>query len=132
MKTIEKGILKIETNENQEAKVLFEPVNGVVWLSKSELPELFGVNLQTIHACVESIFKTKLFKEKEVSQYDLYVSGNRIKYDMREFRFEVIIAMAFRIDSPKAKILREWCIGQCFKPTLFDFPSDDQQNYSLN
>lgn len=136
MKTSEnpnKGILRIEQGENISYKVVFEPVDATVWLRKVELPALFGVYLQTINACVESIFKEKLFDKDRVSKYDLYASGNKIKYDMREFRLEVIIAMAFRIDSPNARILREWVIGRCMYSGISDcLPPETGQQAGLN
>lgn len=137
MKTADKsnkGILAITTDQNgNPTRVIFEPVDSTVWIQKSELPALFGVYIQTINACVESIFKEKLFNKDQVSKYDLYVSGNNIKYDMREFRLEVIIALAFRIDSPNAKILREWVVGRCMYPNISNsLPLETDQQVGLN
>lgn len=128
-----KGILKIEADLNDNLQVVFEPIDSTVWLHKSELPNLFGVYIQTINACVDSIFKEKLFEKDHVSKYDLYVSGNTIKYDMREFRLEVIIAMAFRIDSANAKTLREWFVGRCLYPGIAIPPMlPDSTDFCLN
>lgn len=133
MKTEEKGTLKIVKDLNDTDRVVFKPINNTVWLHKSELIALFEVSPQAIHACIESIFKGKMFREEDVSKYDLYVSGNSIKYDMREFNLEVIIAMAFRIDSPAAKVIRDWFISQSLTPKLTDFRFvDTEQNYCQN
>lgn len=133
MKASQRGSLSIEMDGNNNPKVRIEPVNGTIWMHKSELPALFGVNLQMINACVDSIFKAGLFKKEEVSRYDLYVSGKRVKYDMREFRLEVIISLVFRIHSPRAEILRKWVAGQCLGTVQINFQQiDTGQNYSLN
>lgn len=133
MKASQRGSLSIEMDGNNNPKVRFEPVNGTIWIHKSELPALFGASQQMINACVDSIFKAGLFTREEVSRYDLYVSGKRVKYDLREFRLEVIISLAFRIHSPRAGILRKWVVEQCSGTAQINFQQiDTSQNYSLN
>lgn len=127
-----KGILRIDTDENNSLRVVFEPVDATVWLRKSELSSLFQVNIQTVNNCLTSMLKEDIIDVKETCKYELYVSDNRIRYDVQEVNLEVILAMAFRINSPHAKILREWFIGRCLKPSLCDFPLSIKQNYSLN
>ena len=127
-----KGILRIDTDENNFLYVVFEPIDVTVWLRKSELPSLFNVNTQTVNSCLTSILKENIIDVKEACKYDLYVCGNRIRHDVREVNLEVILAMAFRINSPQAKILREWFIGRCLKPGLCGFPLDMEQGFSLN
>ena len=132
MKTLDTGKLGIATDQNGNPYVIFEPVNGTVWIQKSELPELFGVYQQTINACLDSIFRTKAFCPEEVSKYDLVVRGNTVRHDMQLFRLEVIIALAFRLHSPNAEILRQWVVSRILKSELANFSLSDIQNYSLN
>ncbi|PXV58451.1 hypothetical protein CLV62_1462 [Dysgonomonas alginatilytica] len=133
MKTTDKGKLAIVTDHNSNLQIIFEPVNNTVWLHKSELPSLLGVTVQAIHACLNAIRRENAIDVEQTCRYDLYVSGKRVCYDIREVNLKVIIAMAFRIHSPRADMLIEWFIGQCLKPKLYDFPlCDTQQNYSLN
>ncbi|MFR3217634.1 MAG: hypothetical protein ACLTWE_01875 [Dysgonomonas mossii] len=132
MKTSDKGKLVITTDQNGNPQVLFEPVDGTVWLSKSELAELFGVYQQKINACLDSIFKTKVFRPEDVSKYDLIVRGNTVRYDMQSFRLEVIITLAFRLHSLNAEILRKWVVSRILEFGLANFSFLDIQNYSLN
>lgn len=134
MTTIDKGKLQLETDDNNKHTIIFEPLNGTVWMNKAELVELFGVYIQTINSHIEAIYKTKAFREEDTSKYDLYVSGNRIKYDMREFNLEVIIALAFRIDSWQARVLRDWVICKMIRSnSIVGYPlSDEEQNHLLN
>lgn len=132
MKTSNKGKLAIATNWNGNPYVIFEPVNGTIWMHKAELPELFGLYQQTINACLYSIFKTKTFRAEEVCKYDLVVCGSKVRYDMHSFRLEVIIALAFRLHSPNAEIIRKWVISRILKSGLANLHLSDIQNYSLN
>jgi len=129
-----RGILRIETDENNpnSGKVVFEPVDSTVWLRKPELPALFGVYGQKINACLDSLIEGNFFNVDEVCRDELYVSGNRIRHDIREVRLEVVIAMAFRIDSPNAKTLREWFTGRSLQPGICIFPPDMEQRVCWN
>lgn len=134
MTTAEKGKLQIEIDDNNKHTIIFEPVNGTVWINKAELVELFSVYIQTINSHIEAVYKTKAFREEDTSKYDLYVSGNRIKYDMREFNLEIIIALAFRIDSWQAMVLREWFINKMLQGnSIVGYPLlSGEQDYISN
>jgi hypothetical protein len=136
MKTSEnqnKGILRIEQGKNNSYWIVFEPVNATVWLRKAELASLFGVSVQKINASIDSICKEKSIDPEKSCKYDLYVRGNRIRYDIREVNLEVVIAMAFRIASPHAKLLREWFIRRCLHPGISPcLPLDTEQHFWLN
>lgn len=136
MKTSEnqnKGILRIEQGENSSYRIVFEPVDSTVWLRKVELPSLFDVSIQKINSCLNAILKEKTLNVQETCKYDLYAGGNRIRYDVREVNLEVVIAMAFRIASPHAKLLREWFIRRCLHPGISPcLPLDTEQHFWLN
>lgn len=85
-----KGILRIEQGENNSYKIVFEPVNATVWLRKVELPSLFNVSVQKINTCLNAILKGKTLNVQKTCKYDLYASGTRIRYDIREVNLEVV------------------------------------------
>ena len=132
----DKGVLSIETDSNNRKKVIFSPVNGTVWLTKCELVELFGVYQQTINACIDAIFKADIFHAEEYCKCNLIAStGKRgIKYAPYEFNLMFVIAIAFRIDSENAEILRTWILSRMLvEKTVFPPLSImNTQNYEWN
>jgi Virulence protein len=114
METIDKGTLMITIDENNCKSVLFNPVNGTVWLTKCELVELFGIYTQTINACINTISNANIFRMDEVCKCHLIAKTgkNTIRYDPYKFSLEFIIAMAFRIDSENSKLLRKWFLDE--------------------
>lgn len=130
MKTNNKGILRIDTGENKLCKVVFQPAGGTVWLCKAELASLFGVYILTINACLDSICKEKSIDIEKCCKYELYVCGKHVRYDVREVNMEMVIAMAFRIDSYNAKVLKEWFIRRCLYG--IDAVPLDMQNFYWN
>ena len=79
METTDKGFLKIETDNENRKSVVFNPVNGTVWLSKCELIELFGVYRQTIDSCIKGICKSNIFNMKAVCKCDYIVNSGKIE-----------------------------------------------------
>jgi hypothetical protein len=134
MKTEDKGIYQIEYGEDNKSAVIFKPVNGTVWLNKGELAELLGVFVQSINSNIKELYNTKVFEYEGTCIYHLYTSKNVIKYEATEFNLQVIIALAFRIDSWQAKLIREWVIRKvvrghfCLNYSIID----NSQNINLN
>ena len=133
MKTTDKGILKIETDNDNRKSIVFNPANGTVWLSKCELIELFDVYRQTVDACIQGICKANIFNMETVCKCNYIVKAGKIEYDPYEFSLEFIIAMAFRINSANAKVLREFIIRKILRPkAVFLQMSIINQDYQWN
>lgn len=136
METKDRGILTIETDSDNQKRVIFNPVNGTVWLTKSELIELFGVYRQTVNACIDAIFKANVFHAEDNSKCHLIASKGKsgIRYDPYEFNLMFVIAMAFRVDSENTGILREWILNQipAQKSIFLQIPITNIPNYKWN
>ncbi|KAA6304156.1 hypothetical protein EZS27_044201, partial [termite gut metagenome] len=53
--------------------------------------------------------------------------------DITEVNLDVVVAMAFHLDSPNATLLRKWFMEQLMRPKRIDFSLlHTTQNYSLN
>lgn len=124
MTTTNKGILTIETDyDNRNRKsVIFNPVNGTVWLAKADLSNLFDIKQRIIDCCIEGILKTNILDIENACRYHTIVNTSRmkVKYEPYEFNLEFIIALAFRIDSEDAQVLRKWVVEQVVIPKLID------------
>ena len=121
METKNKGSLMIRMNRNGDKTIMFIPVNGTVWLTKSELIQLFDVYRQTINACINAVLKASTFNIEDVCKYNFIgnTTKKKIEYEAYEFNFEFIVAMTFRIRSENAEILRKWIINQVFVKERF-------------
>jgi hypothetical protein len=128
----DKGILSIETNNNNRKKVIFSPVNGTVWLTKCELVELFGVYRQTVNACIDAILKANTIHAEEHCKCNLIAGKGGIKYDPYEFNLMFVVVMAFRIDAENADILRTWILSRMLVEKTVFLPMISIQNFEWN
>lgn len=88
-------------------------VNGQVWLSKHQLAHLFDVYVSTIDAQIRSILKSGVVQVNV--RHGATVVGHTILPDL--YDFEMITALAFRINSEKAKSFREWVLKKAVTKT---------------
>ena len=74
-----------------------------IWMSESELMELFGVIAPTIRAAIRAVYKSGVLDEHEVQKYVRLENG----YHADMFGFPMIVALAFRINSFGAEQVRK-------------------------
>ncbi len=73
-----------------------------VWMSESELVELFGVIAPTLRAAIRAVYKSGVLKEYEVQRYIRLENG----YNADVYAFPMIAALAFRINTFGAEQVR--------------------------
>lgn len=133
MKNVEKGKLEIRIDEHHNPTVVFQMTGNTVWMDKNELCKLFDVYMPEIKSCLDTIFKNSILHIEKVCKYHMVVKGCKIVYDITEVNLEVIVAMAFYLNCPNARILREWIMERFLKNEKFLFPDlSIDYGYSLN
>jgi hypothetical protein len=103
---METGKLYIQERENGKLEIVFEPVNGTVWLSAWEIGKLLGAYSVAISNHLRAIFKSGVLRKDDVCYYQRYSNGNSVDL----YNLETVLALAFRIHSPNADLLRQWAI----------------------
>ena len=132
-KTNNNGRLSIQINANNKMSVIFQPVNGTVWMNRSELCELFGCYMKDIDRCIGELFEKKMLRIEETCKYHIIAGGRRVSYDITDVNLIVIITIAFRLDTPEARTLREWFVEQVVKMKDLDVVfADTGQDFLLN
>jgi len=100
--TIENGRVIIRSNANG------------VWLTQSQIADLFGVFASAVNANIRSILKSGVMDENRVFCRTRCRNGNLVeRYD-----FEMITALAFRLKSEKAEVFRKWIVERATTPEI--------------
>lgn len=73
-----------------------------IWMSEPELVELFGVIAPTLRAAIRAVYKSGVLNEYKVQKYIRLNNGCHADV----FSFQIIVALAFRIDSFGAEQVR--------------------------
>ena len=82
--------------------ILPEDISGI-WMSELELVELFGVIAPTLRTAIRAVYKSGVLNEYKVQKYIRLNNGCHADV----FSFQMIVALAFRIDSFGAEQVRK-------------------------
>lgn len=87
-----------------EAGIRVVPARGDIWMTKHEIAELLGCFVAKVAINIAAILKTGVIDESRVRLLCRQANGNYVEL----YNLEMIIALAFRIKSSNADILRGW------------------------
>lgn len=79
------------------------PTSASVWMSETELVELFGTTAPTLRAAIRDVYKSGALKRHEAERYIRLPDG----YGMDVYALPMVVALAFRINTPCAARVRK-------------------------
>ena len=91
----------IKWSENSEYTELTIP-SGEIWMSESELVDLFGVFIPKLRNAIKALYKEELVKPFEAEQ----TSKKRDNLHVIVYNMEVVLLLAFRLNSDQARAVR--------------------------
>ena len=98
-----------------ESRTVSMPTD-TVWMTMQEIADMYNVFGCYVRKAVKAIFKDGILKEQGVRRH--VRKNDRISYDV--YSLELVIAVAFRIDSIESRAFREFImqsvIGRADKP----------------
>lgn len=87
--------------------------NGV-WLTQSQIADLFGVFTAAVSANIRAIHKSGILHEDRVVCHIRCRNGNIVE----RYNLEMITALAFRLKSEKAEAFRRWIVERVTTPAI--------------
>lgn len=100
--TIENGLVTIRPTANE------------VWLTQSQIADLFGVFTAAVSANIRAMFKSGVLHEDRVVRRTRCRNGNIVK----RYGLEMIVALAFRLKSENAEAFRRWIVERATAPAI--------------
>lgn len=90
------------------------PTANGVWLTQSQIADLFGVFTAAVNANIRAILKSSVLYEDRVVRRTRCRNGNIVeRYDL-----EMIMALAFRLKSENAEAFRRWIVERATTPAI--------------
>jgi hypothetical protein len=127
---METGTLYIREDEIGKPEVIFEPVEGTVWLNVNQIAKLLGCFPVTVSNHLRAVMKSGILWENEVCRSYRYYTNSKTCPEREGilYNLDVVIALAYRIKSYQSEIIRKWllkriCVVQSPAPVQFDFYS---------
>lgn len=79
-----------------------------VWMTAWEMADLFGVTVGKVNAAVKAVRKSDILNDHEVCRYMRLENG----FHADVYSPEIIIAVAFRLNTCHAHLFRRWLVGR--------------------
>ena len=98
----------IYNTKDGKANIKLYADNGTVWLTQSQMAELFDTTKQNISLHISNCFKDKEIDKYSVVKYYLTTAKDGKKYRTAYYNLEGILAVGFRVRSPRGTQFRQW------------------------
>ena len=111
----------------KNGQVTIRPTANGVWLTQSQIADLFGVFTAAVSTNIRAILKSGVLHEDCIIRRTRCRNGNIIeRYDL-----EMITALAFRLKSENAEVFRRWIVERAMtRAIVWKMPTS--KNAKLN
>ena len=94
--------------ENQNVKLEVNMKDETVWLSQSQMAELFGKDRKTITRHIQNIYKDEELEENSVCSFFEHTANDGKKYNVQFYNLDMIISVGYRVNSKQGITFRKW------------------------
>lgn len=121
------GEIILYTAGDGTARVELRAIGGTVWLSLNQLGDLFGRDKSVISRHIKSIFdEGELTSEAVVARIATTATDGKT-YQIDHYRLEMILAIGYRVRSPRATEFRRWATTVLQEYLVKGFVMDDER-----
>jgi hypothetical protein len=101
--------------------------NETVWLTQKLMGELFGKDVRTINEHIQNVFaEGELVADSVIRKFRITAADGK-SYETQHYNLEVIIAVGYRVKSPRGTQFRQWATARLSEYLLKGFTMDDER-----
>ncbi|MHB8843096.1 MAG: virulence RhuM family protein, partial [Candidatus Aquicultor sp.] len=119
------GELILYTAEDGSAAINLRVYEGTVWLTQLELSELFQTSKQNISLHIKNILEEGELLAASVVKESLTTAADGKNYRTNLYCLEMILAVGFRVRSPRGIQFRQWANNNLREYLIKGFVMDD-------
>lgn len=121
------GNLVIYQTEDGRARIECRLVDATVWLSQALMGELFDRSKKTISEHLQNLFEEGELDQDSVVRNFRTTASDGKSYDVAYYNLEAILAVGFRVKSPRGTQFRRWANTQLRELIVKGFVMDDER-----
>ncbi len=121
------GEIILYATEDGAAEIQLRAVDGTVWLSLSQMSELFGRDKSVISRHIKAILDDgELNPDSVVARYATTAADGKT-YQVDHYRLEMILAVGYRVRSPRGVQFRRWATSALKEYLVKGFVMNDER-----
>jgi hypothetical protein len=98
-----------------------------LWLTQKLMAELFKKDVRTINEHIRNIFtEGELVEESVIRKFRITAADGK-SYETQHYNLEVIIAVGYRVKSPRGTQFRQWATARLNEYLVKGFTMDDER-----
>lgn len=119
--------LILYTSEDGHSRIQLRADGQTVWLTQAEMADLFAATKQNISLHLKNIFEDKELAEDSVVKESLTTAADRKQYRTNLYNLDAILAVGYRVRSPRGAQFRRWASTALKEYLLKGFVMDDER-----
>ena len=100
---------------------------GTVWLTQIEIAELFASTKQNVSLHIRNIFDDNELPSGSVVKESLTTAADGKNYRTKSYRLEMILAVGYRVKSPRGTQFRQWATTHLSEYLVKGFVMNDER-----
>lgn len=124
--TPQSEIILYQTEDGQtRIECRFE--NETIWLTQKLMAELFQKDVRTINEHIQNVISEGELPENSVIRKFRITAADGKSYETRHYRLEMILAVGYRVRSPRGTQFRQWATSRLTEYLVKGFTMDDKR-----
>ncbi len=123
---IDSSLLLYQT-EDGETRIEVCLLDETVWLTQSQMSELFDKDRRTISEHIQNIFTEKELDENSVCRKFRQTAADGKNYQVTHYNLDVIISVGYRVSSHRGTQFRIWATARLKEYLIKGFALDDER-----
>lgn len=119
-------IILYRTDDGRSAVALYAR-DGNVWLNQAQLAELFATSVPNVSMHIANILKDGELNSVSVIKDYLITATDGKQYTVAHYSLEMILAIGFRVRSPRGTLFRQWANRNLSSYLVKGFVMDDER-----
>jgi len=119
--------LILYTTNDGRAQLQLRVDGDSIWLSQLEIAELFQITKQNVSLHAKNIFEDKELRQDSVVKESLTTAADGKKYRTKLYNLDLILAIGYRVRSPRGVQFRQWASTHLKEFLLKGFVMDDER-----
>ena len=101
--------------------------NETIWLTQKLMAELFKKDVRTINEHIQNVFAEGELAEESVIRKFRITAADGKSYATQHYNLEVVIAVGYRVKSPRGTQFRQWATARLSEFLVKGFTMDDER-----
>lgn len=124
------GNIVLYTTDDGESRIQLRTVDGTAWLTQAQIADLFQTTTQAITQHISAIYSDGELEEEATCNDYLQVrieGGREVRRSLKHYSLDVILAVGFRVRSPRGSQFRKWATSTLHEYLVKGFVMDDDK-----